>query len=121
MGYSVLVERREEELAAKDGGEEKPQQFENGPMIIIRNPLSTDQDPHQDIPIMIFTYAQWKLVQDDNLIVSAASFGPGELSRNAQYVFALPPRYNYGFETGWEDVNSILQHNPFAFILRGHR
>jgi hypothetical protein len=109
-GYSTLVEKWEGSLAAQQG-EDKSSQPESGPKIIIRHPLWTVGDPRQDIPIMIFTNAQWKLVQNEELTVSAAPIGPGELAHNAQYVFALPPRYNYGFETGYEEVDEILKRN----------
>jgi len=57
---------------------------------------------------MIFTLAQWEEVDHDLLIVSAAPFGPGELARNCRYVFALPPRYNYAFPEGYEEVEHII-------------
>jgi len=109
-GYSILVEKWAGSLVEKEG-EDKPPQPETGPEIIIRHPLWTDGDPRQDIPIMIFTDAQWKLVQNDKLTVSAAPTGPDELARNAHYVFAVPPRYNYAFRTGYEEVDRILKRN----------
>jgi len=61
---------------------------------------------------MIFTRDQWSLIERDQLIVSAAPFGPSEIHRNAKYVFALPPRFEYAFPTGWEEVVQILKHDP---------
>ncbi len=109
-GYSILVEKWEGSLVAKEG-ENKPPQSETGPKIIIRHPLWTGSNPRQDIPIMIFTNTQWKLVQNEELTVSAAPIGPSELAHNSQYVFALPPRYNYAFATGYEEVDGILKRN----------
>lgn len=86
--------------------------FKGGPVISIRHPLYTEADPRQDIPIMVFTHAQWHLVQECKLIVSAAPIGPNEIGRNAKYVFATPARYNYALPTGWEEVADILQHDP---------
>lgn len=86
-----------------------------GPEIFIRHPKWTDDDPWQDIPIMIFTHAQWKLVDGGNVSVSAAPFGPGELARNRKYVLGLPPRYNYGDAKGVDEVSKILMHHS----LRG--
>jgi len=83
-----------------------------GPQIVIRHPQWTVENPRQDIPIMIFTLAQWELIQQEKLSVGAAPIGPSELGRNANYVFALPARYNYAFPTGFEEVEKILQDNP---------
>lgn len=83
----------------------KPQK---GPIISIVHPLSTKENPRQDIPIMVFTLAQWKMVSDETIYVSAAPFGPGELARNAKYVFALPPRFDYADLEGDEEVQQIV-------------
>lgn len=85
---------------------------ETGPLIRIRNPRWTEADPYQDIPIMIFTHAQWELIENSTLVVSAAPVGPDEIGRNARYVFALPPRYNYADAKGRDEVTDILGHNP---------
>jgi hypothetical protein len=85
---------------------------ETGPMLKIRNPLWTTQNQRQDIPIMIFTPAQWDDLQKAELIVGAAPMPPSELGRNAKYVFALPARYNYAFTEGFEEVESIIENKP---------
>lgn len=90
-----------------------------GPQIFIRHPKWTDDDPWQDIPIMIFTHAQWELVDGENVSVSAAPFGPGELARNGKFVFALPPRYNYGDARGTDEVSKILAHHSFRAFNSG--
>ena len=84
---------------------------ERGPAIWIRHPLWTEENPRQDIPIMIFTKAQWSIVEKDRMILSAAPIGPGEIGRNKKYVFALPARYNYAFPVGWEEVEKIIVEN----------
>jgi hypothetical protein len=84
----------------------------HGPQIYIRNPNWTAQNPYEDIPIMVFTLDEWNQVQQEKISVSAAPFGPSELGRNQQYVFALPPRYDYDFLTGFEEVEKIMQDNP---------
>jgi hypothetical protein len=84
-------------------------QIETGPVLSIRHPLWTEKTPRQDIPIMIFTLDQWKLIEQDNLSVSAAPIGPSELGRNAKYVFALPARYNFAYLPGYEEVEKIIQ------------
>jgi hypothetical protein len=85
---------------------------EQGPIVSIRHPKWTLENPRQDIPIMVFTYAQWDSLQQERFHVSAAPIDPSELGRNTKYVFALPARYNYAFLTGWEEVEKILEHNP---------
>ncbi|SHI19880.1 Signal transducer regulating beta-lactamase production, contains metallopeptidase domain [Sporobacter termitidis DSM 10068] len=83
-----------------------------GPQLLIRNPKWTKDTPTQDIPIMVFTMKQWDDVQEGNIAVSAAPILPSELGRNSKYVFALPPRYNYAFPAGYEEVDQLLQGKP---------
>lgn len=83
-----------------------------GPEILIRHPNWASSNPRQDIPIMVFTVAEWDLVQQAKLTVGAAPIPPSELGRNATHVFALPARYNYAFPTGYEEVEKILAGNP---------
>ena len=80
--------------------------------ILVGHPKWTVEDPRQDIPIMIFTIAQWNKLEKEEFSVSAAPIGPMELGRNARYVFALPARYNFAFLPGWEEVDEIVQTNP---------
>lgn len=89
---------------------ENHERTESGPMITIRHPLWTKSDPRQDIPIMILTKTQAEIAND--LTVSAAPFGPQEFSRTAKFVFALPPRFDYGDSTGTEEVREILRNHP---------
>lgn len=65
---------------------------------------------------MVFTLAEWDLVQQAKLGVGAAPIPPSELGRNATYVFALPARYNYVFPTGYEEVAKILEGNPLKAL-----
>lgn len=85
---------------------------ETGPIISIRHPLWTPQNPRQDIPIMVFTINQWNSLQQGRFHIGAAPIGPSELGRNSRYVFALPARYNFVFPTGYEEVERILQSHP---------
>jgi hypothetical protein len=85
---------------------------EHGPLILIRHPLYTENNPREDIPIMIFTRKQWREVDNGDFSVSAAPFGPGEIGKNKKYVFALPPRFDYDFLDGWEEVVKIVQGGP---------
>jgi hypothetical protein len=86
----------------------------SGPELLIRNPKWTAGDPYQDIPIMIFTPGEWKLVAAEKMGVSAAPIGPAELGHNKSYVFALPPRW-IGFvdAKGIDEVQALMSQNPF--------
>jgi len=85
---------------------------EQGPIISIRNPKWTQENPYQDIPIMVFTLEQWDSLQQEAFHIGAAPIGPSELGSNTKYVFALPARYNFSFPTGYEEVEKILEGNP---------
>lgn len=64
--YSIVTDQWQGYLMS-DQGDVAP---EAGPMIKIRNPRWTSQNPRQDIPIMIFTPAQWNKVQEEELSVN---------------------------------------------------
>jgi hypothetical protein len=102
-GYSILSNEEDAKLPRS----QKPHHFIE---LRIRHPKWTEQEPYEDIPILVFTHPDWKLVREEKLNVSAAPFPPSELGRNARYVFALPPRYNYDFSTGYQEVESLIEH-----------
>ena len=85
---------------------------ERGPEIRIVNPRSKESDQYQDIYIMIFTHRQWKSVQEGKFVVSPAPIGPGELDRNAKYVFAEPPRMINPDLEGAEEIENIMKLKP---------
>lgn len=89
-------------------------QIAQGPELHIIHPLSTASAPRQDIPIMVFTLAQWAHLQKEEWSVGAAPVPPTELARTATYVFALPARYNYAFPTGFEEVEQIIRNGAVA-------
>lgn len=105
-GYSIVTDKWE---GLPIGGS-KP--VETGPLLSIRHPLWTAQNPRQDIPIMVFTLNQWNFLQREEFHIGAAPIGPKELGRNSRYVFALPARYNFSFPTGFEEVEKILEGSP---------
>jgi hypothetical protein len=109
-GYTIITESWEGFVV--NSSPPNAEQKETGPLLTIRHPLWTKDNPRQDIPIMIFTLSQWDMVQKEGLSVSAAPMGPSELGRNSAYVFALPARYNYAFPTGFEEVEDIIQSKP---------
>jgi hypothetical protein len=108
-GYSIIVGQWSGRRIDK---QDESAPSETGSLISIRHPLWTEANPRQDIPIMVFSLAQWDLVEHDKLVVNPAPFGPNEIGRNSRYVFAIPPRYEYAFPTGWEEVAEILGHHP---------
>jgi hypothetical protein len=112
-GYAIVAESWEGTIT---GDTQSEVTALNGPMISIRHPKWTAENPRQDIPIMIFTITQWNSLQQGKFHIGAAPIGPSELGRNAKYVFALPARYNYAFPTGYEEVESILKTNSLQPI-----
>ena len=85
---------------------------ETGMQILIRNPQWTSENNWSPIPIMVFTLDQWNALSQGKFSVSAAPFNPSELGHNANYVFALPARYDYAETEGWQEVDAIMQSNP---------
>jgi len=83
-----------------------------GPKLLIRHPKWTASVPREDIPIMVFSLDQWKLVAAGQMSVSAAPYGPTELGRNEKFVFALPPRYDFDQREGVEEVVQLMNHLP---------
>lgn len=86
---------------------------ESGPILSIRHPQWTEEKPRQDIPIMIFTLAQWSSLENGDFHIGAAPFGPSKLGQNNKYVFAIPARYNYAYPEGFREVEDILKNEPF--------
>lgn len=107
-GYSIIVTQWEGYTPGTQGDAT----VEKGPIISIRHPEWTSANPRQDIPIMVFTLAQWNTLQQGKFFIGAGPEGPSELGRNTRYVFGLPFRYNYSFPTGYEEVEKILEGNP---------
>jgi hypothetical protein len=110
-GYSIVDSKWEGVAIA---GSKSGKIIQTGPIISIRHPQWTKEVPRQDIPIMVFTLAQWKALQDLEFSVGAAPIGPSELGRNSKYVFALPARYNYAFPKGFEEVEDIVKNKPLT-------
>lgn len=84
----------------------------SGPVVSIHSPKWTGVNTYQDIPIMVFTTAEWNDLQADKFHVGAAPINPSELARNSKYVFALPARYNYAYPEGYQEVEQILTDKP---------
>jgi len=108
-GYSIVIGKWE---GSAIGGPQSGETVETGPIISIRHPQWTSQERRQDIPIMVFTLAQWNSLQQGEFHIGPAPVEPSELDRNTRYVFALPARYNYAFPIGYKEVENILKSNP---------
>jgi beta-lactamase regulating signal transducer with metallopeptidase domain len=110
-GYTIVEDTWQgTNLSGKDAGKV----IESGTKLLLRNPNWTKKNPYQDIPIMIFTKEQWKAIEAEEVAVSAAPVPPSKLAENSKYVFALPPRYNFAFPTGYEEVEKIMDSNPIT-------
>lgn len=112
-GYTIVTDKW---IGNAVGDAVGSSQAETGPLLSIRHPKWTAKDPRQDIPIMIFTLAQWNALGQDKFHIGAAPVGPRELGRNQAYVFALPARYNFAFLTGFEEVEAILNNHPLTVM-----
>jgi hypothetical protein len=86
--------------------------YTDGPVVSIHSPQWTGPGSYQDIPIMVFTIAQWQDLQAGKFHIGAAPIGPSELARNPKYVFALPARYNFAYPPGTEEVQKIIDSSP---------
>lgn len=103
-GYSVTEEQWQGQTLNEESASHQ------GPRFVFRHPVWNESTPRQDIPIMIFTPSQWRLVEDQNLNVSAAPIGPSKLGQNDRFVFALPPRW-VGFTDalGQDEAQEIVK------------
>src|SRR5437762_13659780 len=79
QGCSVLLQQWEgiSYSPAKDATEVTAQ----GPMIVLRHPRWTADDPYQDIPLMVFTRSQWDSDKQGRFGIGYGGFG-GELWYN---------------------------------------
>jgi len=107
-GYSILESKWDGAVLNKS---DEVIDRRSGPLITIRHPMWTETNQRQDIPIMVFTLAQWASVKHGTLFFGAP-YSPGELRRNGKYVFALPPRFEDATPTGWEEVSEIVRSKP---------
>ena len=83
-----------------------------GPKLLIRNQKWTSALPYEDIPVMVFTVAQWNSYVAGNFSVSAAPILATELGRNNLYVFTFPPRWDFDYSEGYQEAQDIIKSNP---------
>jgi len=110
-GYSASVQQLEDERysPAKD----KQIVVGHTPMIVLRHPQWRSSAPYQDIPILVFTCAQWDALHQGELWPSRFAGGViDELWHNQQFVFAMSTRYNRADEIrGWKEVAEVVRQN----------
>jgi len=85
---------------------------QSGQKIIIRNPKWTEASHYEDLPILIFTIAQWNSYLKEDFSVGAAPIQATEMARNNAYVFALPPRWDFDYGIDFKEAQDIMRGNP---------
>ena len=95
-------------------GNDTTETTEHGPMIVIRNPFWTVNDPRQDIPILVFTRKQWDRYWQPNAFSVSAGGVEEEIAHNDRYVFVINSRFNWGDLPGAEDAGRIVDENRDA-------
>ncbi|MFZ0138925.1 MAG: hypothetical protein WAK89_17805 [Candidatus Sulfotelmatobacter sp.] len=104
-GYTVVTEQWE-------ASDTQRGVVERGPIVYIRPPDWSKENPRQDIPIMVFTLTQWESVEHGDYFVGGQAIVPGELGRNRKYAFAVSRRVEDSDLAGAKEVNEILQRHP---------
>ena len=105
-GY-LIINNTWESNSLKDTGNKQ-----TGPKLLIRNPKWTQAVRYEDIPVLVFTIAQWNSYKAESFSVSAAPILASELGRNNVYVFALPPRWDFDYSEGYQEAQNIIKSNP---------
>jgi hypothetical protein len=84
----------------------------SGPKLLIRNPKWTPAAPYEDLPVLVFTIAQWNAYLAEKFSVSAAPILASELARNNVYVFVLPPRWDFDYSLDFKEAQDIIAGKP---------
>jgi hypothetical protein len=111
QGYSVSVQQLDDVKYSPT--EDRQIVVGHTPMIILRHPKWQATTPYQDIPILVFTRAQWDDLHHGGLWPSIFAGGMmDELWHNQHFVFAMSSRYNAADEVeGWKDAAAIIKQN----------
>jgi hypothetical protein len=88
-GYSVRTEQWEVSAAPLTNAVTPA----HGPKIILRHPQWRAGDPYQDIPIDIFTRAQWGQAWQTGNFPTGAGGVEFEIAHNGKYVFGIHSRF----------------------------
>lgn len=113
-GYSVSFQELEDDTYSPV--EDKQIIVGETLMITLRHPQWRGGAPHQDIPILVFTRAQWDALHQGKLWPSYYAGGiMNELWHNQGFVFAMSSRYNTDDAvSGWKEVAEIVERNRAA-------
>jgi hypothetical protein len=88
----------------------------HGAMIVLRHPQWKASAPSQDIPILVFTLAQWDALHHGKLWPSQFAGGVmEEIWHNRQYVFGMSSRCAFEETVGrWKETADIVEQNLAA-------
>jgi hypothetical protein len=113
-GYSVSIEQLEDETYSP--AEDKQIIVGHTPMFTLRHPRWQASAPYQDIPILVFTRAQWDALHHGKLWPSLFAGGTmDELWHSPKYVFGMSSRYNAADDVkAWKEVADIVEQNHAA-------
>jgi hypothetical protein len=114
QGYSVLLQQWDG--VAYSPAADKTIVTGHGMMITLRHPQWTAKAPYQDIPILVFTHAQWDALNAGKLWPSFFAGGTiEELWQTQKYVFAMSSRYALDDSVKeWKETTDIVQRNHAA-------
>lgn len=90
-------------------GSWKSDHGQTGPLLTFRNANWTAGSPTTDIPLEIFTVAQWDQMQNLKFHVGGSQSYPLEVGRNAVYVFALDSRWSMYGKADFSSVRQMLK------------
>ncbi len=108
-GYKVVMQKWEGLLHSGKEGQTTTKQ--EGALIVLRSPEWQARTPTQDIPILVFTRAQWQADDDGRLEIHAGGM-EFELGHNDKYVYAFYSRFNADDSIkGWKEASDIMGRN----------
>jgi hypothetical protein len=113
-GYSVSIQQLEDETYSP--AEDKQIIVGHTPMITLRHPRWQASAPYQDIPILVFTRAQWDALHHGKLWPSLFAGGTtDELWHSQEYVFGMSSRYAFDDSVKeWKETADIVERNRAA-------
>jgi hypothetical protein len=110
-GYSVRVEQWEVSAAPSTNAVAPA----HGPRIILRHPQWRAGAPYQDIPIDVFTRAQWEDAWRTGNFPTGAGGLEYEITHNGKYVFGIHSRFAADDSVnGWEEAFKAADWNMNA-------
>jgi hypothetical protein len=110
-GYSALIQQWNGETYSPTA--DKLIVTGHGPIITFRHPQWQTNAPYQDLPVLVFTRAQWDLLHQGKLWPSLFAGGAmDELWHTQKFVFAMSSRYNAEDDVkGWKSAADIIKQN----------